>query len=613
MSKKPHTPIDNSDTWSVDSKEEGLGKMSAAVARDKRFAARVSYDEQGIPTLNLIPSTWRYATSAEVAQGDHVSAYILMLETLTSCKGENIKKLPDILYKLATSLIPEERAGFKKLHDDVIKNLSEHRTIRKDTTGRLRAENFLHTKEVKEMLKKQETEIVARHVEDVADKIISLLNEMESSAFSNRKEASIPLVREGMKKAVDRNFPNSATDNFEPLRKILKTEIDKLETTTERPRKGVGLVQVADAIVKEITDTITKDPSFKIPEDLKTQTKRATNQEKILGMLKEITPLKKESESDAIGILRRIDNDPKNYKLQEIAVQITRLFDYAKTGDRDDEKVLYEAIPKHLAIIFSAFKNLQTLPTKNKTEIYEGFLDRLLEKQLWSLHKIKDEAGATVTLTRDILKKEVGKVAEVNFSTNEIRLLPRELRGPIKTEGYVEDFIEAVALSTVSEEIRQSRIAKGETNLAARKIIYQNDKGEVREVTQKQLIRSIPKKSLDQIPVEESRLRLLLSIENRAATAATGLLSGTHRDPKIPTPVKPTNNANLEVVGSALFTKSEKSGEPKAHPQRRLTDPGILPDINKPSASTKKIAAANVVQTHKSNLPPTPTKGMGSK
>lgn len=263
-SKKIDLP-DDSDTWSEDSGEHGLGHMGQNVERRKRAAVRVSYDQFGVPQLNLIPSEWRYPTNLGSDQGDHVSAYVLMLEVLIGCKGDDIKKLPDTLYKTITAIMPDKKDEFKKLRDNIVSKVARERTIRKDTTQHLRKIGYSQVSEVKDRMKKGEVELIANYVEEVADRFVTEVNRMENSAFSGRKkDLSMDVVKTRMNQLVYERFPDVNRSDFSQFRKIFTDTISMLETTAENSKKKIHGRKVHDLhdIASEIQRRIANERAW---------------------------------------------------------------------------------------------------------------------------------------------------------------------------------------------------------------------------------------------------------------------------------------------------------------------------------------------------------------
>ena len=182
---------------------------------------------------------------------------------------------------------------------------------------------------------------------------------------------------------------------------------------------GNDLSSISDSIIKKVA----KDKVI-VPESL-------GSKKKMEDFLTNITPLKKYHEGHTIKEISRLSQSIKALKeadvecdcsgdLQKIGQFCSQLFDYSKVNkpDQDDVRVLYEAIPRHMIIIFAAFGNLRTLKPKEKEIIYDSFLDQVLKLQLWEGHEIINEGGQNVPLDRNVLKNMVSLYSEVDLSFN---------------------------------------------------------------------------------------------------------------------------------------------------------------------------------------------------
>lgn len=617
---------DDSDTWSKDSGEHGLGQMGQNVERRKRAAVRVSYDESGIPQLNLIPSEWRYPTNLGSDQGDHVSAYVLMLEVLIGCKGDDIKKLPDTLYKTVTAIMPDKKDEFKKLRDDVVSKVARERTIRKDTTQHLRKIGYSQVSEVKDRMKKGEVELIASYVEEVADRFVTEVNRMENSAFSGRKkDLSMDVIRARMNQLVDTKLADNDGRSFNQFRDLIKYAIGYLGTTAGKTVKKVKGTKTKILDLQDITDWLCSESTRQNLTFHPILSRSGTvNKKTLFDFLKEITPLKKESESHAIEELRVINDEiARTKKLrraradfgvvstaeeERVGDLIAKLFDYPKIGENDSERVLYESLPKHLVFIFSAFKHLQILPKANKEAIYDSFLDRVLDKQLWCTHVVQNYLGQSVYLNREILKTEIIKIAEIDFENNNFRMLPTQLR--IKTDPIIikqsdyQSWNDGLFESKTSEILRSNALAKG-SNFPERKILYEPFSGarNLTEITKAQLEDRMLEeaKKIVQLRIEEFRSKLIAD-----ESLGENILVGKERDISVPLPTitpakseKVSGKSDLEIVGKKLF-ETTISDRLENIPTRRFSDPSNL-TRQKPSPIIKPTSR---IKAENSGLPP---------
>jgi hypothetical protein len=417
-----------------DSGDEALGFVEDVKSK-KGFVTRVYYEEleledglvKSVPMMELIPSSWRLQTATEDNnQGDHVIAYVLLLQSLAHCRGENIKTLPEHFYTMASALLPDDRQWFLDAKNEVVAKVAEKAEARKSAVANLKHvvgvdEKTLST--IEDSLKKAEIEEVARHIEKVADYFIGSVNKLKGESFPqsrkegvNRPEADGKgIVTKKMLSLVDVDERISGAE-FQNFRTKLKAAIEhelqgKLEVVS-----GANLESIAaDAI-----DSIDEDLD-EVPEGLKSKTN-------LVKFLSTITPLKKYHEGNAmdeiakmVNELKYAEDEDREFLVERIGSYCAQLFDYPRVNRSDkqcgediervdDEYVLCEAIPRHLIVIFSAFSSLKDeLTTEEKNTVRDVFLDQILKLQLWEGHPVKDKDGNEANLTRGIL---IGKISQ---------------------------------------------------------------------------------------------------------------------------------------------------------------------------------------------------------
>jgi hypothetical protein len=420
-----------------DSGDEGLGALDE-VNQNKSFTARVSYKEtkdadgrlKSTPTLELIPSNWRLETAtSDSNQGDHVIAYVLLLNSLAHCKGENIKTLPQLLCDTFCAVLPDHKKSFMKAQSTIEEKLKQQSAIRRDALASLKevcgkSEDYLNALE--DSLKKAEIEEVARHVEKMADKFIGAVNLIKGESFpQSRKNGTLQFISTGMQVLVDKET-RLDKPKYNSFKKIIKDEIEsylkaKIDDKKQRSKMIIGkdLSSISDSIIEKAT----KDKVI-TPESL-------SSKKKMEDFLVSIAPLKKYHEGHAIKEISRLSKSIKASKeedekvdcgddLHKIGQFCSQLFDYPKVNkpDQDDVRVLYEAIPRHMIIIFASFGNLRTLELEEKKVIYDSFLDQVLKLQLWEGHPVFDEKDQDVLLSKDILKNMVLQYSDIDTSFN---------------------------------------------------------------------------------------------------------------------------------------------------------------------------------------------------
>ncbi len=178
-----------------------------------------------------------------------------------------------------------------------------------------------------------------------------------------------------------------------------------------------------------------------IPEQLLSSSRNLT-QGNLLEFLKKHIPLKKYHEGYAItNIKQKISNLEKTTKqterkniLSDIGFLIFNLFDYPKVNkpEFNDEKVLYQAIPRHLIIINATFSYLKTIPNEEKKIFYDAFLNNILCLQLWEGHQVETKTGRKKPLNLELLKEKVLEFATLNDEHN-FAMKPKSLHSPTAT------------------------------------------------------------------------------------------------------------------------------------------------------------------------------------
>lgn len=414
-----------------ESDEESLGKLDTVY--NKKFTAKVSYKDTisngvvtSIPELILIPSDWRLETAMQDnTQGDHVTAYVLLLSTFAHCKGENVKKLPELVCKLAIDVLPDHKEHFLQEKDKNEAVLKKHRTIRTQAIASLAAECDKKQPFISELdnnLKKVEIEAIASHIEDCIDHFIKIINELEDESFSHKRKESITgsdklqqliLILEKLDFLKEKKYHD--------FREILLNAVRKEEKRIKS--------DVTDQTLKNIIKTVSKNnlPKSKIPQQLLSKSSNLT-QEKLLKFLQLHTPLKKYHEGHAknkiIKTISKLEKAPNQNErinlLKKIGFLCFNLFDYPKVNDAklNDEYVLYQAIPRHLIIINSAFRSLKDLAPNEKMVIYDAFLNNILMLQLWHGHLVLNNNNEIKSLDLPLLKDRISKFADLDQEHN---------------------------------------------------------------------------------------------------------------------------------------------------------------------------------------------------
>ncbi len=415
-----------------ESDEESLGKLDSVY--HKKFTARVSYKDiiengfviNSIPELILIPSDWRLETAMqENNQGDHVTAYVLLLSSLSHCKGENIKLLPELVCKLASDVLPDHKELFLQKKQKNVEALNRYRTVRVETISSLKAEcdkSASFVSMVENNLKKVEIESIARHIEESIDHFIMIINKLEDESFSQKRKQSITgkYILQRLRTIIEKVELLNDKQHHKFRDIILNAILD------EENKINSG---VTEQTLKRITDTISKNDfsNIKIPQQFLSKSFKLTKGI-VLEFLKAHTPLKKYHEGYVIKDIKIIilelvktnDQFKRNELLNKIGFLCFNLFDYPRVNDdkMNDEYVLYQAIPRHFIIINSAFGDLKVITSNEKKVIYNTFLNNILMLQLWRGYHVLDNNSEIKPLELNLLKERILKFANLDQEHN---------------------------------------------------------------------------------------------------------------------------------------------------------------------------------------------------
>ncbi len=442
---------DNEDSSSLvlseDSGDEGLGRIKKDIVRNKRFSVMINYDEKDVPILNVIPSSWRYETKLGDEQGDHVIAYCLIIESVASFGGGDIKKIPQLFYEFVRNVIPEYSDDFEDSKTKIEEKLNEFRVVRKNATAGLRSGGF-DVDSVKKSLKKSEIELVARHLEGVADKFVEALNSLEDASFSRfRKEGISESLSKEVALMTINSFKEEEGKDYEEFCKVIEKAIEDGDDH------------------KKIAETLT---NFKTPDSIerskKSVVKQAVTLKSVENFLEKIYPKARYHEGSAMKALRawseKIIHDDDIITAKdaiEIGKKCSALFDYrytkktedaedsskgsakklkAKKGEtkeeagerffkinKDNEDTFCKAVARLIILVFSAFRGLNELEFSLKNDLYSSFLKQILMDQYWILHKVKNENGEEENLNVTTLKAKISEHASLDFVNNKFRMI----------------------------------------------------------------------------------------------------------------------------------------------------------------------------------------------
>lgn len=425
------------DLAGYDSGEESLGQMGQVC--NKKFTAKVSYQEikeggisRSIPELALIPSGWRHETNDLVKdQGDHVTAYVLLLCSFSHCAGENIKSLPRMVYNLAVSVLPDYQPLFEAKLKQNRECLDDSRQLRITTLASLRAfanKSEDNLEKVEQVFKRDEINQIAEHIEDTIHEFITIVNKLEGETFASERKKSLTktyLFKE-LQTLLNTN-PVILKPRYAPFKaaifNTLQKEIDKKSTKTAI--NGEDIKRIINAMV---TCNI---PQKHIPSEFR-KADGTLNKSSFERFLNDHIPCKKYHEGAVINEIKQTLDSlmlvPRTKQrisyLENIGVECFKLFDYPRVADRtlNDEHTLYHAIARHWIIINAAFAQLKKLSSSEKETIYDTFLNTILQRQLWYKQEVSSirHPGKMRSLNLALLKSKVLTIAnqdaDYNFS-----------------------------------------------------------------------------------------------------------------------------------------------------------------------------------------------------
>ncbi|MBA2656032.1 MAG: hypothetical protein H0U70_03505 [Tatlockia sp.] len=417
-----------------DSDEESLGQLE--LVAHKKFTARVSYRDiieqgvviQSIPELMLIPSDWRLETGLKDHQGDHVTAYVLLLSSFSHCQGENVKKLPELVYNLAARTLPNDKKIFleKKEKNDI--ELTVLRKRRIDTIACLKVysgEEESTIQAVENTLRKAEIELIARHLEDSVDCFITKINQLDDESFSQKRKESLTghyILQQLIQ--ILKTVSWLQEKKYLQFRTSLIAAIQNESKNTSYQKPG-GIVE--KTFINIANTILAAQPNTKdIPLQLISESSNKLTQELLISFLKANTPFKKYHEGQAIKDiqscileLRTTSRSARNNLLAAIGFQCFKLFDYPRVNDNNlnNVTVLYQALPRHFIIINAAFSDLNSLVIKEKQLIYNVFLTKVLLLQNWEGYPVSKGKIKTL-LNLKILQEKILDFATLDINHN---------------------------------------------------------------------------------------------------------------------------------------------------------------------------------------------------
>tara|TARA_Y100001960_G_C14678213_1_gene829672 strand:- start:263 stop:1420 length:1158 start_codon:yes stop_codon:yes gene_type:complete len=369
-------------------------------------------------------------------QGDHVSAYILLLSSFAHCQGENVKTLPQRIHELIMRALPDDQTFFTDKKNCCDNTFKQQRITRKKTVAVMEAHSdesadFIANVDIN--MKTAEMQTIAQYIEDVADAFISRLNCLKEGAFAQERKASLlkPYLMQTFRYLL-KNHPILQDKKYDLFVEKLMDTVKKVMSKTTS--SNLSNNQLFKKIHQQMA-ALSLDSSA-IPPQFLSRNQRL-HQTHFLAFLNDNFPCKKYHEGTVIKAistqLKELATQQKGrlISLKNIGYECFKLFDYPYVPDQtlNDEYVLSSAIARHWIILHAAFEPLSRLSYIEKEQIYDTFLEKILTLQGWYQHQttLSEHDDNLENLTLATLKEKVLTVAELD-ETYQFSMKPKPVQ-----------------------------------------------------------------------------------------------------------------------------------------------------------------------------------------
>jgi hypothetical protein len=352
-------------SWSDDSGDDALGAVDR-ISRNEVFSFQLARDENEVLSLKIGPSAAgaRHPGNKNIiGEGDHISAYVLLLQTIACCKSNKIKQLPDIFYQVAVGILPGQVKFFKEQRELFELKLERMRIVRKTATATLRTSDSLVLEDTKKGLIFAEFEAVARYIEMVGNEFVCIANAEDDAARSKeRKVKKLPFIAHSQPKPGAEKQAINRLISFDQMLGDFSDKItdDNLKTAyISNNAIGSDLAYFFD-----VSNAGLPASGY----DNRTEKHRKW-------LLSEIETFQNP----------RAPTDKKKWTLKRVAEYASDLYDYTATGidTLDDLNILYTTLSKHIKLIFAALPNFKNFSTAEQEKIRFEIVDKVLSKQGW--------------------------------------------------------------------------------------------------------------------------------------------------------------------------------------------------------------------------------------
>ena len=407
----------------------------------------------------IINREQRPATVISGSQGDHVTAYTVLLQTICGLiDGEEVHEAPRILYETTNCFLEHsEDLQFKSYKTKQLISFE-------DKLREVQAKFFPKTmrKKLINSLKAIQSSVVA--VNDTDDlELEKALKFIKSDNVRGKKKLNIDKLRSCIKRSNQELFAQVVVDLGEQILKqynrqstatFPKLEEDYGKNTGEGTRVKMAMLHLRLLnkllkLKKNINKTELVDFKIVCSDIIKAAMPQIKDEQIINNKFNNFLNIlfnfdkkfkTKKTIIDLSNIEEYLDQININYlKTKEIGRLFNDLFDFKQSKISqvmpNPLPCLYEVTARHTNFMFKAFNNLTMLPVKLKEEIIDGFYEEIIEKsndandnyQGWGEWLIYNQTTGKITcFSKQDLAKGVGEYNNSHPSVREYRELRKQ-------------------------------------------------------------------------------------------------------------------------------------------------------------------------------------------
>ncbi len=385
----------------------------------------------------IVNKEQRPGTGISGSQGDHVTAYTILLQTICNLLEEDVQDAPNLLYKAAMCFLPDLKAfTFKNANDETktvgfeekckeVKDQFFPRKVRKNLTNCLRriqgmgdlgtieslplqeAIKFLSAKNsgsasvmsagarpdlalnvelLRDAIKRSNRSLFAQFAVQVGEKLIREYNQLPTAAFPKLSKS---------KDSSEGNRVKNSMKNLRLLNKILqfKEKLKYIKDDNEQLKEEMAdFKENCEQIIRASNPIISKPETFEknFEEAIQKIFQGNKFKKKIQSVINKERPVEEvvtwlqaiEYEDISINV-GELFNDLFDFKQSKIRVLVSgeidgQLVDNGeKIALKDPLNCLYEVAARHLKFMFTAFGSLDDLPNAIKDNLILGFCNKI--------------------------------------------------------------------------------------------------------------------------------------------------------------------------------------------------------------------------------------------